>query len=74
MAAQTLVSWAGRYMLLTEAVGRRFLATIIGIVKRIILKIIILIKVFPGSWPVVTSYDYNAPISESGAYTDKLCR
>ena len=69
MAAQTLVSWAGRYMLLTEAVGRRFLATIIGIVK-----IIIIIKVFPGSWPVVTSYDYNAPISESGAYTDKLCR
>ena len=56
-------------MLLTEAVGRRFLATIIGIVKRIII-----IKVFPGSWPVVTSYDYNAPISESGAYTDKLCR
>ena len=68
MAAQTLVSWAGRYMLLTEAVGRRFL------VKRIILKIIIILKVFPGSWPVVTSYDYNAPISESGAYTDKLCR
>jgi len=28
-------------------------------------------EVFPGSWPVVTSYDYNAPISESGAYTDK---
>ena len=35
------------------------------------LKILTLIKVFPGSWPVVTSYDYNAPITEFGGYTEK---
>ena len=35
------------------------------------LEILILIKVSPGSWPVVTSYDYNAPITEFGGYTEK---
>ena len=35
------------------------------------IEILILIKVFPGSWPVVTSYDYNAPITEFGGYTEK---